>query len=93
MGYSVSIGGHEISEMQKNFIIKNTTEDTEIIIAFDKDIMKDESYLVNHCRMFSKYRKTSYVYDKYNIIGEKDSPIDCGYKRWAYLLKHRINIK
>ena len=93
MGYSVSIGGHEISEMQKNFIIRNTSDDTEIIIAFDKDIMKDESYLINHCRMFSKYRKTSYVYDKYNIIGEKDSPIDCGYKRWAYLLRHRINIK
>ena len=88
-GYSVAVGGHEISEMQRNFIIKNTSEDTEIIIAFDKDVMKDEQYLIDTCKRFSRYRKASYIFDEYGVLGEKDSPIDKGMKRWNHLLKFR----
>ena len=88
-GYSVAVGGHEISEIQRNFIIKNTSEDTEIIIAFDKDVMKDEQYLIDTCKRFSRYRKASYVFDEYGVLGEKDSPIDKGMKRWNHLLKFR----
>lgn len=107
-GYAVSVGGHEISSAQVDFILKNTDTDTEIIIAFDKDIMikqaeqdnknmlegsEDDGDLVSVCRKFSKFRKTSYVFDNYGLIEEKDSPIDRGVKRWRFLEKHRIEVK
>ena len=91
-GYSVAVGGHEISEMQRNFIIKNTSEDTEIIIAFDKDVMKDEQYLIDTCKRFSRYRKASYIFDEYGVLGEKDSPIDRGAKRFSHLFRYRRTV-
>lgn len=106
-GYSVALGGHEITEFQKNFIIKNTSEDVEIVIAFDKDIMKNQAQtekdnidngtsnigeLEQACQMFSKYRKTSYIFDKYGVLGEKDSPVDKGYAKFNHLLKWRVTI-
>jgi len=97
-GFSASVGGHELSEVQVQIILQNTPPETEIVIAFDKDVMtmkdddgKDigEQYLIDTCNKLSKFRKVSYIFDKYNIIGEKDSPIDKGYKIWQYLLKYR----
>lgn len=90
--YAVAVGGHEISEMQRNFIIKNTSEDTEIIIAFDKDVMKDEQYLIDTCKRFSRYRKASYIFDEYGVLGEKDSPIDKGAKRFSHLFRYRRTV-
>lgn len=106
-GFSVSLGGHEITKEQIKFIINNTSEDVEIVIAFDKDIMLkqgevDKQNLENNenklgeleetCRLFSKYRKTSYIYDKFNLLEGKDSPIDRGVKIFSYLLKYRIEV-
>ena len=95
-GYAVSLGGHELSDQQVAFIIKNTPDDCEIIIAFDKDIMvKDKEYLIECAKRFSKYRKASYIYDKIDngkILGEKDSPIDNGYLVFKYLMESRETV-
>lgn len=95
-GYAVSLGGHEISEEQVAFIIKNTPQDCEIIVAFDKDIMvNDKKYLEDCAKMFSKYRKSSYVFDIIDngkILKEKDSPIDNGFAVFEYLIESRITI-
>lgn len=99
-GFSSSVGGHEISQQQVDFILKNTEPDTEIVIAFDKDVMvsvaKDgttgEQILKDTCAMFSTFRKTSYIFDSHNILGDKDSPIDCGFKIWQHLLKWRVKV-
>lgn len=97
-GYSCSVGGHELSDIQVQIILQNTPADTEVVIAFDKDVMlmkdddgKDigEEHLINTCRKISKYRKASYIWDTYNILGEKDSPVDKGVKIWSHLLKYR----
>lgn len=97
-GFSVSTGGHELSDIQVQIILQNTPADLEVVIAFDKDIMTmknddkediGEEFLIDTCRKLSKYRKTSYIYDTYNILGEKDSPIDKGVKVWNHLLKYR----
>ncbi|MED3976120.1 hypothetical protein P4639_22240 [Priestia megaterium] len=97
-GFSCSVGGHEISDVQVQIILQNTPPEVEIVIAFDKDVMamKDEEgkdigeeYLIGQCNKFSKFRKTSYIFDTYNILGAKDSPIDKGYKIWQHLLKFR----
>ncbi|HDR7263622.1 hypothetical protein [Bacillus sp. CH_203] len=98
-GFSVSTGGHELSSIQVQIILQNTPPDVEVVIAFDKDVMtmKDdktgehigEQFLIDTCKKFSKYRKASYIYDTYNILGEKDSPIDKGVKIFNHLLKYR----
>lgn len=103
-GFSVSVGGHEISDKQVEFILKNTSPTTEIIIAFDKDIMVSENklkdgtiqtgkdWIASEAKRFGKYRPASFVYDNFNILGEKDSPIDKGLKVWNHLLKWRIKV-
>lgn len=100
-GYSSSVGGHELSDIQVQIILQNTPHDTEIVIAFDKDVMmmKDEDgkdigeqYLIDTCNKIAKYRKVSYIFDTYNILGEKDSPVDKGVKIWNHLLKFRKTV-
>ncbi len=89
---SVALGGHTLSEDQVSFILKNTPIDCEIVIAFDKDVMAQKDYLKEQAERFLPYRKAGYIYDKFGILGEKDSPIDKGYKIWNYLLKYRIPV-
>lgn len=85
--YAVSVGGHEISPEQISFILKNTDSDVEIVIAFDSDI--EEEFVREYCSRFSKFRKVSYIFDRHGVTGKKDSPIDCGYKKFKHLLKFR----
>lgn len=102
-GFSVSVGGHEISSVQAQIILQNTPADVEVVVAFDKDVMtmKDddgnqigEQYLREQCSKFSKYRKTSYIWDNpdFPILGEKDSPIDKGVVKFQHLLKYRKEV-
>lgn len=102
-GYAVSLGSHELSDEQEKFILKNTDVDTEIVIAFDKDIMdttiedhktgEKKHFLTETCKRFSGFRKVSYIKDPYNLLEEKDSPIDKGIKVWKALLSIRENVK
>jgi DNA primase len=99
-GYSCSIGGHEIADVQVQIIMRHLPTDIEVVIAFDKDVMRmidkktkkhvGEEYLIRMAEKFSKYRKTSYVYDSEDLLGDFDSPIDKGYKIWHELLNNRI---
>lgn len=100
-GHGVSTGGHELSAVQAQIILQNTPADVEIVLAYDKDVMmmKDEDgkdigeeFLIKQCSKLSKYRKTSYIFDKYNILGKTDSPVDKGVKIWNYLLKYRTQL-
>lgn len=97
-GFSCSVGSHDLSDLQVQIILANTTTDTEIVIAFDRDVqdMKDKDgspigkeYLVRQCNKLSKYRRVSYVWDEYNILDKTSSPIDKGVKVWNHLLKYR----
>ena len=99
--FSVSVGGHTISEKQSEFIIMNTEPDTEIIIAFDRDVMdmKDrdgnligEEYLLDICEKFHPYRKVSYIWDNFDLLNETDSPIDKSLTIWRVLLKFRKSL-
>lgn len=81
----VALSGHTISEEQIRILIGLNVE---IIVALDKDISQDE---VRHiCNKFYGIRKVSYMWDKYGLIGEKDSPADARNKIYQYLFKHRI---
>ena len=91
-GFAVSVGGHSISDTQVKFIIQNTPIDCEIVIAFDKDVTNDTEEMEQLCDRFNKFRTTSYIHDKYNILESHDAPIDRGVKRWQYLLKYREQV-
>ena len=100
-GFSVSVGGHEISQIQANIILKHTPADVEVVIAFDKDVMTmtddkgnliGEEFIINQCNKFSRFRKTSYIWDSHDLLGEKDSPVDKGIKAWDYLFKYRKHL-
>ena len=92
-GCSVALGGHSISKQQVDFILKSTPINCEIVLAFDKDVMtkefEGEDYIRAEAQKFSPFRSVSYIWDKYDLLGEKDSPVDRGVKIWKYLLKWR----
>lgn len=81
----VSVQGHSISEEQKRILIGLNVE---IIIAFDKDVNINEIRFI--CEKFYNIRKVSYMYDKWDILGEKDSPVDVGNNGYKFLLNNRI---
>lgn len=95
-GSSVALGGHNISQTQSDFILSHTPGDCEIIMAFDKDVWtkeeEGEAYVKELAGRFKPFRKVSAIIDQHNILGDKDSPIDKGYKVWQYLLKWRKEI-
>lgn len=88
MGYGigVAVGCHDISSTQFKMLLKLNVE--EIIIAFDKDV--DLEHINKICKRFDLYRNISYIYDKWSLLKEKDSPVDRGIKKWKFLYDHRI---
>ena len=82
----VALEGKSISNEQVNIILNLDIH--EVIIALDKDVDIQE---VRHiCEKFWRYRKTSYIWDKYNLLGDKDSPADALNKVYQFLFKYRI---
>ncbi|MED3792486.1 hypothetical protein P4571_08515 [Niallia alba] len=84
MPYGVSVGSHDISEFQKKLLI---SLNVEIVIAFDKDVEK--SHVERLVRDMSRFRKVSFIEDKWKLLKEKDCCVDRGYKRFHYLIRHR----
>ena len=72
----------------------------EVIIAFDKQFKEigDEEWkrlIKNYNNLHLKYGayvQISYLFDKDNLIGYKDSPIDCGKEVFLELFKERVVI-
>ena len=72
----------------------------EIIIAFDKQWQKvnDNEFNLWTTKLakindkYKNYVKISFVFDKWNLLDYKDSPIDKGPKVFEQLLKKRIII-
>lgn len=84
----VAISGHSLSDEQVNILLSIDVH--EIIISMDKDIPIEEiRHLCGklYCR---RKRKISYIYDKWDLLDEKDSPADMSNKIYQFLFKHRI---
>lgn len=86
--FAVALGGHELSNEQIKILI---SLNVEIIFAMDNDMLEQLS--IDMCNRVKYCRATSYIYDKYGLLDEKDSPVDRGFKIFKSLLKHRIKIK
>ena len=73
----------------------------EIIIAFDKQFQEIgdkewEKWVTKLKTLYNKYGSyvnVSYMFDKDNLIGYKDSPIDCGKSKFLELFERRIIIE
>ena len=60
----------------------------DIIVALDKDIPIEE--VRNICSKFYGIRNVSYIWDKWNLLSEKDSPADALNKIYQFLIKYKI---
>lgn len=48
----------------------------KVVIASDKGICEKD--LIKECKKLNHLTETSYIWDENDLLGEKDSPIDCG---------------
>ena len=81
---SVALSGKTMSDEQAS-ILKGLN--VEIIISLDKDVSIE--HIRSICEKFYGMR-VSYTYDKYDLLGEKDSIADAPKKIFEYLFKYRI---
>lgn len=85
-GTWVALSGKNISEEQIRIILG--LDVNEIVIALDKDVPEVEIWSI--CEHFFRQRKVSYIYDKWDLLGKKDSIADSNNKIYNFLFKHRI---
>lgn len=86
---ALAIGGHSFSATQVR-IIKSLLCD-RIIIAFDKDICRDEVEYEGRKLIVDNNilkNKVQYLYDDNDVLDEKDSPSDKGFEIFQDLVKH-----
>lgn len=82
---TLAIGGHEISNEQVKLILGLNVD---IVICFDKDI---GIYKVREtCEKFRLYRKTYYMFDKWDLLKEKESPADLEDKLYKFMRKFKV---
>ena len=84
----LAIGGSNISDEQVGLIL---SLNCDVVIALDKDQLKE--HIKEICSKFSKYRNTYYIWDKRDLLGEKDSPADANNKTFNFLMKYKIKYK
>lgn len=95
---SVAVCGSNFTNYQAWLLIKLGVE--EIIIAFDHDftdLNSDTAKRIiknfkNMHKRFSAYVKISFLWDKDNLTGYKDSPIDKTSEIFLTLYKNRVNL-
>lgn len=85
LGIGVSVGCHDISMQQIKILLSLGVE--EIIIAFDKDVKLD--HLKKYHDLLSSYVKVTFIYDAYDVLSDKESPVDKGYKIFNVLYSNR----
>ena len=87
---SLALLGHSISDRQAEIL--SSLNLNEIVIAFDKDISKEETEYNCYKLIDFGCRKVSYIYDSDNLLNSKDSPTDKGNKVYQKLFDNRIAV-
>ena len=96
---TVACCGSNITNYQMQLLLNLKVE--EVIIAFDKqfeEIGNDEwkkwtTKLKAINNRFSSYTQISFLFDKWNLLDYKDSPIDKGKEVFIELFKKRVTLK
>ena len=81
----VAVSGHEISDEQARILI---SLNKEIIICFDNDV--DINHIRCCCEKFYHIRKTSYIRDRWGLLGKKDSPADIRNQIYEFMVQYRM---
>jgi hypothetical protein len=81
----VALCCHDLSEEQFKILL---SLNVEVIIALDKGISLN--HIRSICDKFYQKRKISYIYDRLNLLKDKESPADTLDKIYRWLLKYRI---
>lgn len=93
---SVACCGSAISFVQIKLLLEAGA--TEIIIGFDKQFQEKGDIEFKHLiknlknihRKYSSYATISFLFDKWNLLGYKDSPVDKGPEVFQQLYKQRV---
>jgi DNA primase len=84
-GTVVALSGKSMSDEQVRILMGLNVE---IVIGLDKDVDINE---VRHiAEKFYNIRPVSYIYDKWDLLKDKDAPMDAKNKIYQFLFKHRI---
>lgn len=93
---AVAVCGSSINKFQINLLM-NYCAPKEIIICFDKEEDKTEDKYFNKLKKlgekYSNYAIFSFIYDFYDRLDLKDSPVDKGEEVFEQLLQERVKIK
>ena len=92
----VAVCGSSISQYQFQMLLDAGVQ--ELVLGFDKDFeeMKSKEYddtVAKIDRMYQKFSNRitiSVLFDKYNLLTYKASPLDCGKEAFLYLWRNRI---
>lgn len=93
---SVAVCGSNLTNYQVQLLKELDVE--EIIIAFDKQFKElgDKEWkgwtkkLKDINKKYSSIVQVSFIFDKWNMLGYKDSPIDCGPEIFTQLFERRV---
>lgn len=80
----VALQGKVISDEQVKILIGLNVE---IIICLDNDVEVEDIWCM--CEKFYGIRKVSYIYDRWGLLGEKDSPADARNDIYDFLFRYR----
>lgn len=83
---SVSVESHCITDGQLKLIVKLGVN---VVIAFDKDVDITSGKIPSQLRRLCKFTNVYTIDDRNNLLGEKDSPVDCGKDVWVKLYSER----
>jgi hypothetical protein len=92
----VAVCGSSISQYQFQLLLDAGVK--EIVLGFDKDFqeMRGKEYddvVKKIDNIYNKYKNRitiSVLFDKWNLLGYKNSPLDCGKEAFLYLWRNRI---
>lgn len=84
-GTAVAIGSHTLSDEQVKILIGLNVD---IVIAYDEGININE--IRKECEKFYGIRNVYYIYDKWGILNEKESPADRPNKQYEFMLKYKV---
>lgn len=84
-GTVVALSGKSISDEQARILMGLNVE---IVIGLDKDV--DINEIRHIAEKFYHIRPVSYIYDKWDLLKDKDAPMDAKNKIYQFLFKYRI---
>lgn len=94
--YAVASCGSNLNKFQIDLLIRYCSPKNIVVCYDNEELEGEEKYFQKLYKMCSKYKNycnMSFIYDRENITGKKDSPSDNGEKIFLQLLKERVKIR